>query len=94
MRIKHNVNKPEINEHLVDGDMDALVVRVITPSDTARAVEIEHGLSREPVGVEIVVKTSFCDVKIATDKNVPIKDKTRIQLLFSLPSEDVTLRIW
>lgn len=92
-RIKHHIIPLAIDEIKVDGDFDAVITRLVTPT-VGQTVQITHSLAREPVAVHIIQKTSFCDVKIAMAENKQIKDTRSITLVFSASFEDVTLRIW
>lgn len=77
-----------------DGDFDAIVYRVRDTGSSLAVVSdrykhtIEHGLNREPVGCEIIMKDKTCDVFVVS------KDSNKIVVQFTAEHADVNIRIW
>lgn len=89
-----NHAREAIDKVLRDGDFDAVVYRIRNtgdrgdPSDDRYRHTINHGLSRVPVGCQIIMCDEFLRMKIIN------RDKSNIIVQFDKDRADVTLRIW
>lgn len=78
----------------VDGDLDAVVVRIPdTGTRESRCKDryrhtISHGLGRVPVGCQIIMQDAPCQVAVLS------KNEQKIVIQFTEERVDVNVRIW